>query len=175
MNYRNIVIAGDVGSGTTTLAKNLADKLGWELVSAGDFFRKYSKENNIPLWDKASVPDEFERSIDNQIIDKLKNDKSIVFDTHYGGWFAKEMRDVLKILLICDRQIALKRMLGRKHTHDETGEEIEKRRTGLYEKFKKLYSTEDYEDPKYFDLVIDTNLNSEARTLEIAFKKFSST
>ena len=33
MKYRNIVVAGDVGTGTTTLAKSLADKLNFKYIS----------------------------------------------------------------------------------------------------------------------------------------------
>ncbi|MCH7530079.1 AAA family ATPase, partial [Patescibacteria group bacterium] len=61
--YRNIIVCGDVGTGTTTLSKELAKKLGWRHISAGNFFRKYFKKHNIPLWDKLSVPDKVEEVI----------------------------------------------------------------------------------------------------------------
>ena len=172
--FRNIVIAGDVGVGSSTLGQNLAKKLGWEYRSAGDFFRAYAKENNLPLWDKASIPDEVDKRIDNELIDKIKNGKGYVFDTHYGGWFARNLPDVFKILLTCDRDVATQRILERKHTHDETPEEIEKRREGLYAKFKKLYSDDNYEGPKYFNLVIDTTNSTPEETLQTALKSFRS-
>src|SRR4030066_2275463 len=158
--FKNITISGDIGTGTSTLAKGLAEKIGWKYLSAGDFFRTYQKEHNIPLWNKAEIPDEVERKIDYEFLEKMKDEEHIVFDSHYGGWFAKDLNNVFRILLICDRDVATQRILEREHTHKETAKEIEERRRQLRAKFKKLYSDDNYEDPKYFHLVIDSAANS---------------
>ncbi|MCH7541902.1 nucleoside monophosphate kinase [Patescibacteria group bacterium] len=171
-SFRNIVICGDVGTGKTTLSKNLAEKLSWRHMSAGDFFREYVKKQNTPLWDKSAIPDDVERKVDQELLDKTKNDEHIVFDTHYGGWFARNLDDVFRILLVCDEGVATKRTLEREHTHEETSEELEKRRRGLREKFKKLYGDDDYKDPKYFHLVFDTTKAEEGKTLKIALDRF---
>lgn len=174
MKYHNIVVAGDVGTGTTTLAKSLSEKLGWKYIAAGDFFRSYAIEHKIPLWDKAVVPDDIDRKIDSELTEKLKSEQGWVVDSHYAGWFVRNEKDIFKILLTCDRTIATKRMQEREHTHKETAGEIEKRRHGLYEKFKKLYSQQDYEDPKIFDLVIDTTNSSAETTLIEVINKLQS-
>ena len=174
MKYRNIVVAGDVGTGTTTLAKALAKKFGWKYTSAGDFFRSYATTHNIELWDKASVPDEIERRLDSELTEKLKNENGWVVDSHYAGWFVRDQKDIFKILLICDRSIANIRMQEREHTHKETEEEVEKRRSGLYAKFKKLYSEENYEDPKLFDLIIDTTNNTPEEPFQKALTSLNS-
>ena len=44
-------------------------------------------------------------------------------------------------------------------------EDIDKRRQQLKEKFRKLYSKEDYENPKIFNLVIDTTASGKDETL----------
>ncbi len=169
--YKNAVVCGNIGTGTTTLSEELAKKLGWRHISAGNFFRKYSKKHHIPLWDKNSVPDEIDRKIDAQFLEIMKNEKNIVLDSHYGGWFARDLSDVLRILLICDKSVATRRILDREHTHTETAEEIEKRRIQLKEKFHKLYSSDDYEDPKYFHLVIDTTLTSVQESISTTLEK----
>ncbi len=166
MRYRNIVVAGDVGSGTTTLAKSLAKKLNFKYFSAGDFFRQYSLEHDIPLWNKELVPDEIDREVDMKFAQKMKQENDFVFDSHYGGWFAKDLTDVFKVLLTCDPKIAEERIIARDHTHKETAEEVRKRRSGIVAKFKKLYSTENHENPKFFNLVIDTSNISAESTLE---------
>lgn len=171
MQFRNIVVAGDVGTGTTTLAKSLADKLGWNYVAAGDFFRSYALEHGIELWNKAAVPDEIDRKIDEKLTEKLKTEQGWVVDSHYAGWFARSQDDTFKILLTCERNIATKRMQAREHTHKETDEEIEKRRAGIYAKFKKLYSDENYEDPKFYNLVLDTTNSTPENTFTDVLKK----
>jgi cytidylate kinase len=170
MKWRNIVIAGDVGVGTTTLARGLSSKLDWIFLSAGEFFRKYSQEHNIPLWNKAAIPDDFERKIDSDLTSKIEKEKGWVIEGHYLGWFTKDLPDVFRILLTCDRAEANKRMLARKTSHVEGVEEIEKRRSGLYAKFKKLYSNENYEDPNLYQLTLDTTQTTPTETLEQAFK-----
>lgn len=156
MKYRNIVVAGDIGTGTTTLAKSLAEKLGFKYQSTGDFFRSYAKEHNIPLWNKAAVPDEIDRAVDSQFTKMLGEESGLVVDSHYAGWFARDLKDVFKILLICNPKVAEERIITRDHTHQENSEEVQKRRAGIVAKFKKLYSEENHEDPKFFNLVLDT-------------------
>lgn len=161
--------------GTTTLSKELAKKLGWRHISAGNFFRKYCKKHSIPLWNKLSVPDEVDKKIDYELLERMRNEKGIVLDSHYGGWFARDLGDVLRILLICDKSIATQRVLDREHMHKETPEEIEKRRAQLREKFHQLYSPNDYENPKYFHLIIDTTNTDIQSALEISLNKFKGT
>jgi len=168
--YKNIIISGDVGTGTSTLGKALAEKLSWEFLSTGDFFRQYFIEHNIPLWDKSSIPNEVEKKVDYELFDKIKNEQGLVVDSHYAAWFSKDIPDVFRILLVCDEKTVNERILKRVHTHKETVAEIEERRKQLHEKFTKLYSNENYLDPKFFNLVIDTGKNNIPQTIELALK-----
>ena len=168
MKYRNIIISGDVGTGTSTLAKGLATELRWKLVSVGDFFRKWHKKNNIPLWNKLSIPVKIELEADKKYRGIIEREKNVVLDGHYLGWFAKDLDDIFRILLTADKKVTTKRVLDREHTHKEKPEEITERRRQLREKFKKLYTNDDYEDPKIYDLVIDTTETGEKETLQRA-------
>ena len=168
MKFRNIIVAGDVGTGTTTLAKALAEKFDWKYISAGDFFRSYALENNIPLWDKKSVPDKLDRAVDKKFFEIIRDQSGFVFDTHYGGYFARNIDDVFKILLTCNAQDAEERILSRGHTHKEAVNDIRKRRVENLAKFHKLYSKENPENPKYFDLVIDTTNSTPEETFQKA-------
>ena len=172
MKYNNIVVSGDVGTGTSTLALGLAKKLGWKHLSAGDIFRPYFKKQNIPLWKKSEIPDSFDKEVDHDFFEKMKNDEHIVFDSHYSGWFARDLDNVLRILLTADKKVATNRILNRRRSYKETAEEIEKRRHELRAKFKKLYSGENYEDTKYFHLVIDTTQTGVNETIQKAYQEF---
>lgn len=172
MLFKNIVISGEIGTGTSTLAKSLAEKLGWKMISFGDFFRQYVKEQNIPLWDKLKVPQEWEYKTDTEFHKKLETEENLVVDGHYQGFLSKDLDYVYRILLFCDPQIAQERILKRSHTHAETPETILKRRQGLRDSFKKLYGDADYFDPKLFHLVIDTGINDTEETLAKAFANF---
>ena len=173
MKYKNIVISGDIGTGTSTLAKNLAKNLGWKCLSVGDLFRRYALEHNIPLWDKASVPIEEEKKVDYSFQKKMAAVSKTVFEGHYSGWFAKELNESFKILLKADLEVALGRAVKRlDHTHVETREEVLKRRKGITLKFHKVYSSDDYLDEKYFNIAIDTTNISPDEVLKIALDAF---
>lgn len=172
MKLKNIVISGEIGTGTSTLAKGLTDKLGWEMISIGDFFRQYVKDHNIPLWDKLKVPEEWDYKMDSAFHKKLETEEHLVVDGHYQGYLSRDLDTVYRILLICDPQIAQKRILKRSHTHEETPETISKRRQGLRDSFKSLYGDADYFDPKLFHLVLDTGVIGQEETLEKAYSNF---
>jgi len=170
--YRNIIISGDIGTGTSTLGKALAEKLGWQFLTTGDFFRGYHIKHNIPLWDKASIPDELDKKIDTKLLEKIKNEREFVIDSHYAGWFSRNIKDIFRILLVCNPKIATERILSREHTHKESPKEIEERRRQLRAKFKKLYSDDNYEDHRFFNLVIDTTRTEIQPTIQKAYEEF---
>ncbi len=171
MKYKSIVICGKIASGTSTAAKNVAKKLNLKFESAGDFFRKYVLENNIPLHDKSQIPDKLDQKIDKKLTNLAKNG-GYVIDSHYLGYFSRQLPQVLKVLLVCSDNERFKRALARKHTHIETVDQIEKREQSHIDKFQKLYSKEDYENPKFFDLVIDTTKADQDKVTSIITKKF---
>ena len=155
MKYSSITLSGPIASGTSTTAKALAEKLNLKYLSAGDFFRQYVVDHNIPLYDKAQIPDNLDEEVDAELTE-LANSGGYVIDAHYIGYVTKDSPQVLKVLLTCDYEIRISRALGRTHTHVETEEEIKLREAGNDLKFRKLYAAENFLNPKFFDIVIDT-------------------
>src|SRR3989344_4021612 len=98
MKYASIAISGPVASGTTTAAKTLSQKLNLEYNSAGEFFRKYMKDHNIPLPNKEEIPDDVEQGLDQKLTELLASEKPVVVDGLYSGYFARNMDHVLKVL-----------------------------------------------------------------------------
>ena len=170
--FKNISISGDVGTGTSTLAKGLVEKLGWKVLSAGSIFREYHKKHNIPLWNKSALPDELDKKIDYEFFEKMKRDNNSIFESHYSGWFSRNLKDVFRILLVTEKETASQRIISRNHTHKETVGEIEERRRHLRAKFQKLYSSDNYEDTKLYHLVIDTTKTGIEDTINKAWQEF---
>lgn len=171
MQYSSIVLSGPVAAGTTTAAKTLAKKLNLEYHSAGDFFRKYMKEHNIPLPNKEEIPDEVEQELDEKLTSLLESKKPVIIDGLYQAFFARHMPHVLKVLLTADEAVRIERAISRTHTHKETAEDVKRRDAAHDLKFRKLYADENFLDPKFFDLVIDnTNLEAEEVVEKISEK-----
>lgn len=172
--YKSIVISGQIAAGTSTAAKSLSEKLNLPYHSAGDFFRKYMLEHNIPLHAKDKIPNDLEQKIDQSLSDLTDSPAGTVIDAHYAGYFNREKPYVLKVLLTCDQNERIKRAVSRVHTHSETADDIKKREDGLDAKFRKLYANENFLDPKFFDLTIDTTEIPPEETLERIIDKFKS-
>ncbi len=171
MKYKSIAISGQIAAGTSTAAKSAAGNLNLKYESAGDFFRKYVLENNIPLYDKEQIPDKLDQEIDNKLASLAKTGGYSI-DAHYIGYFTKDNPAVLRILLTCDDEVRFNRAQERTHTHIESVEDIKKREAGLDKKFRKLYADEDYLNPKFFDLTIDTTDKSKEDVAESIVKKY---
>lgn len=171
--YISIVICGKIAAGTSTTAKNVSKKLKLKYESAGDFFRKYTLDKKIPLHDKSFIPDDLDRQVDQKLTNLAKSG-GYVIDSHYAAYFARNNNKILKVLLVCDDKERFKRALLRKHTHIETVEEIKLREKGIKKRFNKLYSKENLENPKFFNLVIDTTNTDKKTTAQKILEKFVS-
>lgn len=165
MSYLSVTISGPVASGTSTAAKILAQQLNLEYHSAGEFFRKYSNEHNIPLPNKEEIPDDVEKSLDEKLTSLLKLKKPVVIDGLYAGYFARDMNHVLRVKITADESSRIKRALTR--GQNETAQDVKRRDMAHDTKFRKLYANEDFLDPKFFELIID---NSNLKPAEVTAK-----
>ena len=170
--YRSIAISGPVAAGSTTAAKSLSKKLNVPYKVAGNFFRQYMQKHNIPLPEKEKVPDDVEIKVDNELTDLIASDKPIIIDGLYIAYFARNMPHVLKVLLTCEQEERIKRAIARIHTHIDTAEDVIKRDQAHDAKFRKLYANENFLDPKFFDLVIDTTNTKQEEVVEKIIKRF---
>ena len=176
MDFKNIAISGDIGTGKTTLAENLAEKLGWKHINAGDYFRKWHKENSIPLEESEKVPEDMDRAFDRDFANQMKTSKNTVFESRLAGWLARDLKKVYKILVITDFGEAMKRVANRDAISvEEAKKKAIERSSSHKEKFKKLYGAIDYLNPKYFNLVVDTINMSPQETLEYVLNAFPKT
>ena len=173
MKYRSIVLSGSVASGTTTAAKALSEKLNLKFQSAGEYFRNYLLKHNIHISDIEKIPVEIDKKRDAQSSKLVEKSDGIVFDSLYLGYFCRDMPHVLKVLLTANEDIRIKRALARVHTHKETAQDVRKRDKAQDLKFRKLYADEDFLDPKFFDLVIDTTNLKPNKVTEQILRKFS--
>lgn len=172
MPYKSIAISGQIAAGTSTAAKSAAEKLNLKYESAGDFFRKYMLKHDIPLHDKEQIPDELDQEIDHKL-SNLAKAGGFAIDAHYIGYFTKDDPEILKVLLTCEDQQRYKRAQARTHTHVESTDDIKKREEGLDKKFRKLYANENFLNPKFFDLTIDTTGKSKEEVADQIVKSFS--
>jgi cytidylate kinase len=176
MTYKNIAISGVGGTGKSTLARGLAEKLGWRVVSSGSFIRKWHEENGVPLVETDKIPEEVDRKMDMSYQEMLRTEEGIVFESRLAGWLSKDFDQTFKILIKCDQKVGAFRIAQREDASvEEIIQEQEIREGLLKEKFIKLYDAGDYLDEKNFDIVIDTTNVSAKEVLETVLAKMNET
>lgn len=177
MNYKfkNIAISGDIGTGKSTLARLLSEKLGWEYISAGNYFRDWYKSQSMDVSKVYGIPEEEDRKMEADFKKEMQEKSDTIFESRLAGWLAKDYPQTLKVLCVVDEGQAFKRVAKRDSISLEEAQRLSKQRAqDLVDKFNKLYGVSDYLDPKYFDLVIDTTNLSPDQVLDKVLEKLNS-
>lgn len=167
MKYKNIAISGDIGTGKSTLARLLSEKLKWEYVSAGNYFREWYKNQGMDVSKVYGIPEEEDRKMEASFQKEMKEKEGVVFESRLAGWLARDYPETLKVLCTVKDSEAYKRVAKRDSVSEAEAETLSKQRArDLVDKFNKLYSVSDFLDKKYFDLVIETTNLSPDKVLE---------
>ncbi len=179
---RNITISGRIGSGQTTLATKLADKLGWELLEGGALFEKIHKELNMSELEVSKRPDKFDLEYEEKIKKMLRDERNHIIQSHLAGFDAKGIDGVFKILLVVEdddgedkREIRIDRLVNsRGFSIEQAKEEAVIREQRNLEKWRRLYAKDDqtwvYWHKNYYDLVVNTYSHNPDQTLKITLE-----
>lgn len=179
--YASIAISGPPGAGRSTLLKNLRpylEPLGWEFFSGGEWSRKYAIENGMhdPNDPKHHLATDYGDEIDHQIdaaMRKKISDSSVhmAIESWIAGWNARGLKHVLKVLLMCDDALRIDRIVNRDNVSvEEAKQHLWQREEANLTKWKRMYNTTDFWDPKYYDIIINTYSHGPGQTLEIVLQ-----
>ncbi len=181
-DIRNITISGRIGSGATTLAKKLSEKLGWEMIEGGAIMRRTQKEVGASIIETDKRPDYFDLEYEEMVKKILKEENHQIIQSHLAGFDAQGIPGVFKILVVCEdeegrdkKDIRIDRLMNRdKITVEQAKNEVAIREEKNLEKWRRLYAEDEkgwvYWDKKYYDLVINTYSHNKEETFQIALK-----
>ena len=88
-----ITVSGLPGSGTTSLARYLADLLHTDLISAGEVFRHMAQEHGMELAEFGRLAESdpsFDRLIDDRQKEIALAYDNIIVEGRLSGWFVPE-------------------------------------------------------------------------------------
>jgi cytidylate kinase len=156
-----ITISGLHGTGKSTIAKLIAEKLRIQYYSTGQIFRDLAQEMNMTLEEFTKYVEEnpdIDKKLDNKIFD-IAHKGNIIIDSQLSGYILKTIAD-FKILLTCSLETRIKRMADRDdNDYEEKVKETMIREKSELERFKRLYNIDlnnQEELAQLYDLIIDT-------------------
>ncbi len=163
-----ITISGPPGSGKTTVAKILSEKLKIKLISAGEVFRQLAFERGMSLEEFSKFAEsnpEIDILVDRVQREMAEKEKDAIVEGRLSGWMIKDAE--LKVYIFADPEVRYSRIAKREDKDISTvrketrlREEVEKRR---YQKFYGI----DVDDWRIYDLIINSSRMSPEKIAEI--------
>jgi len=163
-----IAVSGLPGSGKTSLAKKLAERLGLRYLSLGEIFRKLARERNLTIEEFSQVAEE-DASIDKLIDGKAVEEAlkgCIVVDGHISAWILKDIAH-LKILVMAPLEVRVRRVAKRDgKSFEEALVDVKTREESERRRFMRFYGIDIF-DQSIFDVIINSSKFNEEEVLEI--------
>lgn len=184
---RIIAVSGRIASGSTTLAKKIAQHFHWKHIEGGEiFWEAIRKKTGLSAKDTHLRSDDDDALFDAELKRILSEEEHIVLETKLAGFNAQDIAGIFKILVICENeqgedqtQIRIDRLINREGVPlEEAKAEVLEREKNDLEKWRKLYANDDpnwvYFDRKYYDLVINTYAHNQEEGLKRALTVLTS-
>lgn len=180
MKNIKISLAGDLGSGKTTVGEILAKKYDLEKVSVGKIQRAMAAEmgmdtNGLNEYMKAHP--ELDKKLDDMLSEYEKKDGKYLFDSRMAWHFVPSS---FSVYMSVDKEVAAERIKSANRADesyssvDEALKEIAERRKNEILRYKQFYGV-DIMDMNNYDFVIDTTCFTPEEVAERICEAFEKT
>ncbi|MGD9814773.1 MAG: (d)CMP kinase [Hyphomonadaceae bacterium] len=168
-----LVINGDLGSGKTTVARLLSERLGIPYISTGELQRELAKSMNLTTLElniRAEKDESIDQMIDGKVRDLPKMYPNAIVDSRMAWKFIPQ---ALKVRLIAHPLTAAARILSAEgrtsesyRTVEEALENVQSRRASEQRRFIHTYGV-DIEHLGHYDLIVQTDLCDAGRVANV--------
>jgi CMP/dCMP kinase len=153
-----ITVSGLPGSGTTSLSRYLAERHGFDMISAGEVFRQLAREHNMELAEFGRLAEEdpsYDKMIDARQKEIAETQDNIIVEGRLSGWMIPKAD--LKIWLYAPIRCRIKRIATRDDVADEkTAEALTLEREACEAGRYLSYYNIDINDLLIYHLVLDS-------------------
>ena len=157
-----VVFAGLHGTGKSTIAKQVAQKINATFYSTGMAFRDLAKEKNMSLEQFSKYSEQnldIDKELDQKIYQMAQKGQNYVFDGQLPAYILKSLSNY-NIMLKCDEKIRIERMATRDgRTFEEQKHETLIREESERQRFIQLYNIDILDSTsilKTYHLILDT-------------------
>ena len=160
-----ISLAGDLGSGKSTVSRILTKKLGFDYFSTGAIVRAMAAERGLTVVEMNEYMEkhpEMDLDIDNRLIVLSDDPRNLIIDSRMAFHF---VRDTFRVYFSTDIETSAARIMSDHRaeesfdTVEETAENIRRRKKSERKRYFDFYGV-DCKDVHQYDLVIDTTYAS---------------
>ena len=154
-----VTVSGPPGSGTTTLARFLAERHHFELISAGEVFRDLARERGLTVAGFGELAEKditIDALIDVRQKEIAKEKDNIVVEGRLSGWMVEEAD--LRIWLSAPIACRAKRIANRDGMDEYTAREVTLAREESERKRYRNYYKIEIDDLSPYHLTIDSEL-----------------
>ena len=175
----NITIAGDLGSGKSTVANHLINNIDYRIESAGIIFRRLAEEHGMTAKEFNQFIEsnpKYDNMVDDTIKEMGEKEENIIFDSRLAWFFVPNS---FKIYMYVDIDTATERIfndkgrLSESYTDIETAKkEIIERRQSEVLRYKTFYNA-DINNYKNCDFIIDTSHATKEEVNDLVLDSFN--
>jgi cytidylate kinase len=171
-----ITVSGSPGSGKSTVAQLLKEKLGLRYVYSGMIFREMAKKYKMSLEEFGKYCEknsEIDKELDNQQV-KILRKGDVILEGRLAGWLAyKNNISAFKIEVDADLETRAERIVKRENgTVEQRKKEILERERSEGLRYKKYYDI-DLKDNSIYDIAIDSRDKTPEEIVDIILDKLN--
>lgn len=159
-----IRLSGHPNSGKTTFGSRAAEELGYQYFYAGGIMRTLAAERGMSI-EEFYIVLENEPEIDKEVENRQEQLMQRQDNCLVEGRMAPHLRcafPTINMLFTVDPAVAYERQHSREKYKDQPmsqiKRELDQRFASEKKRYRDLYKIEDFLDPRYFDIIIDTSL-----------------
>ena len=179
-----ITIGGMLGSGKSSTAQLVAERLNYTHYSAGDVMRQLGKEQGIDDIRAFNIASEGKKKFDYEVDERTKligkTETNVVFDSHMAWRF---IPNSFKVFLNLDETAAAERILAGMTPERRSSEEVpdsvagyagllKERKASNVRRYVDLYQVNPYA-PELYDFVVETSQHSLSEVADIVIDAYN--
>ena len=174
----NITIAGDLGSGKSTVANHLINNINYRIESAGLIFRRLAEQHGMSAKEFNQFIEsnpKYDNMVDDTIKEMGEKEENIIFDSRLAWYFVPKS---FKIYMYVDVDTATERIFNDKGRVSESysdmataKKEIIERRESEVLRYKTFYNI-DINNYSNYDFIIDTSHATKDEVNEAVLSNF---